>query len=370
MEICGVDMNDSNLNSSDLEKRNTNLLGKSGGFSDLSEEQNRRKKLDMLKQFDPNLREQLKSNLTWQIINYNPLRFYVSYKENKQIILASVKTSKIENYDPNTNLSQTIEIHSLNPTKVIIQGVPVEILKHQDPLGILTETRYTIRFETSIEQQNTFTIGPKTLDEILQELHDRALITDQSRAIGAFSSIILAMEKENKVSVNRDIITPGFYFIENQIRCYHTNHPEPTGEEISRCIKTLELLKEKFKNNKIFPTTLKWSIFAPFNFVMKQKNRKCIPWVYLYGFPNTGKSTLGDISKAIWSHYNDENFKIPYTNIDTVAKLGESVSKSTYPVTINEVGVLSSINESRFSNRNMLEMLKTVIESTIARSNS
>jgi len=41
-------MNDSKLNSSNLENRSTNLLGKNGGFSDPFEQSNLEKKIDML----------------------------------------------------------------------------------------------------------------------------------------------------------------------------------------------------------------------------------------------------------------------------------------------------------------------------------
>ena len=116
----------------------------------------------------------------------------------------------------------------------------------------------------------------------------------------------------------------------------------------------------------IFPTILKWSMLSPFNYVLKQSNREWMPWIYTYGFPRTGKTTLGDLSCAIWGHYQDDNYKIPFTNVDTVAKLGEALSKSTYPLVINEAGFL--LDESRNINRNLIEMIKTAIEGTIARS--
>lgn len=101
------------------------------------------------------------------------------------------------------------------------------------------------------------------------------------------------------------------------------------------------MLQSKYKNKCVFPTVLKWSIIAPFNFIMKQKNNKWIPWIFAFGFPKTGKTTLGDISCAIWGHYLDDSYKIPFTNIDTIAKFGEYLSKSTFPLLVNEAGILS-----------------------------
>ncbi|MGD1839204.1 MAG: hypothetical protein ACPKPY_14235 [Nitrososphaeraceae archaeon] len=68
---------------------------------------------------------------------------------------------------------------------------------------------------------------------------------------------------------------------------------------------------------------------------------------------------------AICGHYLDENYNIPFTNIDTPAKLGESLSKSTYPLVINEAGIFS--DEFNRFNKN-LEMLKTCITDKIDRS--
>ena len=100
---------------------------------------------------------------------------------------------------------------------------------------------------------------------------------------------------------------------------------------------------------------------------MKQKNNNkiWIPWLYLYGSSRTGKTTLGDISCAIQGNYQDEKYKIPFTNVDTVAKLGEALSKSTFPLVINESGALS--DDSKYY-KNLIEMIKTAIEGPIARS--
>ena len=53
----------------------------------------------------------------------------------------------------------------------------------------------------------------------------------------------------------------------------------------------------------------------------------------------------------------------PFTAVDTKARLGEALSKSTYPIVINEVAQLNDENR----NRDMVEMFKTAITDTIAR---
>jgi hypothetical protein len=122
-------------------------------------------------------------------------------------------------------------------------------------------------------------------------------------------------------------------------------------------------LQSKFKNKDVFPTLLKWSIVAPFNYVLKQVNKKWIPWLYPYGWSNTGKSTLGDICCCIWNRFQDDDAILPFTAVDTKAKLGEALSKSTYPVVINEVAQLNDENR----NRDIVEMIKIAVTDLNAR---
>ena len=350
--------------------KENNLLGKSGGGNNaLEEESSPITKSDLLSQLDPALREQLSSH-TWEIINYNPLKLYIAHRERKQIILASIQSKKITRQDNHLNLSLTSEINSINLSKIIIGAIPIEISRHEDPLGLSSENKYTIKFETQIETQSTFILGPNSLDEIVQELHNRTLILDHNKAVEALSAIIFSMEKDNKVTIKREIITPGYYLVDSKITIGGKNNNQSNNiskEQIANCLELLELLQQKCKNDKVFPTIIKWSCIAPFVYVMKQKknNKMWIPWLYLYGSSRTGKTTYGDILCAIHGNYQDEKYKIPFTNVDTVAKLGEALSKSTFPLVINESGAIS--DDSKY-NKNLIEMIKTAIEGPIARS--
>ena len=237
-------------------------------------------------------------------------------------------------------------------------------------LGLTKENKYTIKFETQIKTQNTFTLGPSSLDEIHQELHNRTLILDHNKAVEALSVIILTMEKDNKVTIKRDIVTPGYYLVDDKITvgCNNNNQSHISKEQITNCLELLEIIQQKCKNDKVFPTIVKWSCIAPFGYVMKQKNnnnKMWIPWLYLYGSSRTGKTTYGDLACAMWGDYQVEKYKIPFTNVDTVAKLGEALSKSTFPLAINESGALS--DDSKYY-KNLIEMIKTAIEGPIARS--
>lgn len=255
-------------------------------------------------------------------------------------------------------------IWHLNLSRIIINAIPVQVTRHEDPLQFSLQRKYTITFESP--SKDKFTIGPATLDEIIAELKDRALVFIAPKALEGLSTVIAAFERERNVVLNKDVTTAGFYLINNEINACNTSHQPPSMTQLNDCISLLDTLHLKFKNKRIFPTIIRWTICAPFSFVMKQKNGAWLPWLYLWGFPGTGKTTIGDISCATWGHYLDSKYKMPFTNIDTVAKLGEALSKSTFPLVINET--MLADDRMYYSNKNLLEMLKTSIEGTIARS--
>ena len=360
-----MDNNLANSNN-DLNTDDNTLSGLEGGNIDVSIS----KKISILNQLQPQVREELSKHV-WEIISYKPTRFLVAHSEHKQIIFGELKdvTRRRNNIEGATIENETNEtISYLKFSSIVIGAIPIEVSLNKNPLGLF-DHKYTIRFVT--QSEHSFIIGPKTLDEIVSYLKDRSLIYMTRKATEALSIIINAFERNGKVIVKNDIDTPGFYFIDGNIKQYNgsndnnnnNNHPKPTLGQIKKCCELLDILQTKFKNKYVFPTLLKWSIVAPFNYILKQVHKKWIPWLYPYGWSNTGKSTLGDICCCIWNRFQDDDAILPWTAVDSKAKLGEALSKSTYPIVINEVAQLNDENR----NKDMVEMIKIAVTDTIAR---
>jgi hypothetical protein len=323
-------------------------------------------KVSLLKQLHPNLRDQL-SNHIWEIISYNPPKFLVAHSGYKQIIYATLNEKEIKKLTDLNGIENGFKeiVSSLYFSRIVIGAIPIEVTLNKNPLG-LSDNKYKIKFDT--QANNSLTLGPKNLDEIVTCLKDRSLIYIATKATEALSIIISAFERNGQLIVKEDMETTGFYFIEGKIKQYNrssndNNHPKPSLEQIEKCCELLEILQTKFKNKEIFPTLLKWSIVAPFDYILKQVHKKWIQWLYPYGWSNTGKSTLGDICCCIWNRYQDKDSILSFTAVDTKARLGEALSKSTYPIVINEVAQLNDENR----NRDMVEMIKTAVTDTIAR---
>lgn len=360
-------MGDSSMNcDTDSNTDMDSLIGIRGGYIDLPTSN----KDYILNQLQPQIREEL-SRHTWEIISYNPQKFLVSHSEYKQIVFAKLEQKDIKKTDFNGNTigNEAYEtISYLNYSRIVIGAIPVEVTLNKNPLGLF-DHKYTIRFAT--ESNGSFTIGPKTLDEIVTSLKDRSLVYMSTKSTEALAIMINAFERNKQLIVKEDIDTPGFYFVKDEIRQYNicnnnnnnnNRHPKPIIDQTKKCCELLDILQSKFKKKDILPTLLKWSIISPFDYVLKQIHKKWIPWLYPYGWSNTGKTTLGEINCCIWNLYENKDSILPFTAVDTKPRFGEVLSKSTYPIVINEVGQL---NDDKY--KDMVEMFKTAITDPVAR---
>jgi hypothetical protein len=218
-------------------------------------------------------------------------------------------------------------IQSIAYDDVIINAIPKKITRYENPIVI--EVKYEIEFETPTGQ--VFKTEPKTIEEILVELKVKGLIYKTRAAEEALPAILNAYHRENKLTVKRELETPGFYLIENKIiACkVEQEYRLPTKEEIVRCADVLNKLVTKYKRKEIMPSLIKWGIVSPFSYVLKQLEEgeeRWMPWLYPYGWTNTGKTTSGRIVLAIWRKHKDNSNNITKyleLNKDSVLHLAE-----------------------------------------------
>lgn len=198
-----------------------------------------------------------------------------------------------------------------------------------------------------------------------------SLVTESRGGFDDLCKIVTSFDKTKSTIVREDLETPGFYIIEGKLKAYHLTNGEsgslpkqPSITEVNKCIDVIEKLVPKYKRIELVPTALKWGIAAPFSFALRQYTEDItfLPWLYPYGRTRTGKSTLGYMALAIWRKYHDSKSKVPFSKVDTPARFGNTISKTTLPLVINEVGALGE-----FKYKDLLEMFKNSIETRIAR---
>ena len=308
----------------------------------------------ILSQLDNTVAQEL-SKHSFEVVCYSPFNFVIAHSEKKQILSGTINTAKRTEDNEKSEPIQYVQYGN-----VIIDAVPNKITRYENPSSI--EIKYEIEFETPTGQ--ILKIQPANLEEILGYLKINGLVYKVRAAEEALPAILNAYYREGKMTVKREIETPGFYLIDNKIEAYKTEHKTPIPEEIRKCADLLILLQSKYKRKEIFPTVLKWGIMSPFSYILKQTDgEKWMPWLFLYGWTNTGKTTNGKIVLAIWRKHKDKSkHDIGFSSTDNVARFGRAISYNTHPVLINEV----QLNDDR--QKQLVETLKHAIPNQTARS--
>jgi hypothetical protein len=111
----------------------------------------------------------------------------------------------------------------------------------------------------------------------------------------------------------------------------------------------------------LLATSIVWGMVAPISFVFKS-NVNYLQWLQFWGSPNATKSNTGIIILAIDGHHKDERFIRNISNIDTIARLGEEIDKTTFPKLVDEV----DLNDDKY--RTIINQIKSAITSKILRS--
>ena len=105
------------------------------------------------------------------------------------------------------------KLQVLRHGEVIINATPVKIVRYENPLN--NQIKYQIDFISSVGQ--LFTIPPSTVEDITKELKMRGVVYKQRIAEEALNAILNGAQRQNKVSIVRQIETPGFYYVDGKI---------------------------------------------------------------------------------------------------------------------------------------------------------
>jgi hypothetical protein len=327
--------------------------------------------VDIGRPISPDVLSQLGNDI-YKIVNYDPIVLIVSHKGTKQVIRARIAKSEYKIHD------EVFINHSLSWKNAIIDAIPTKVIKNDNPLD--GTTNYTITFIHK-GSKKPFTIGPATISKIVEELSDRGRILKKAEAADALTAIIIRHEDMNIIEVNDRIPTPGYYWVDNKIVGYDVSQRldfDPRSNEEDKraaleCIEVLEGLQLRSKKKVAFPTILKLSVLAPFSFITKTQTKGVddwLPWPYLYDTTDTGKTTLIiNAVLAIWGKHDKEQNEIHFKgpgSVDTPSKFGITISQTTYPVLIDEIGGL--LNDDNRHNNILLDMVKYSVQGKHVRS--
>jgi hypothetical protein len=321
----------------------------------------------------------------YKLISYNPLTFIVADQSRKEIIKSVVKTFTKTRDAGNksaattitsiqTTITTTTTVQRYIPKNVIIDAIPTKVVINNNSLD--GSKTYQITF-THKASKKPFTLGPGTIKFIVEELESRGRYISKD-AVEALTAVLTKYEDNEIAEINNKIPYPGYYYIDGKIiGCDITqrldfdpyNNQEHKKEALE-CIEVLEGLQSRNKKKTAFPTLLKWGLVAPFSFIIKTESKvaeNALPGVQLYDKPDTGKSTLSIYAcLAVWRKHNEKKGKDNHLgpgSIDTPYRFGHAISRSTYPILVDEVGALGE-DKNYF----LVEMIKSALLHRVVRS--
>ena len=269
-----------------------------------------------------------------------------------------------ENYvflNPKENSVQLYRI-SMKNDKIswvnVINAYPKKIIIHDNPI---------IGKKFSISWKNKYTKKPyliekKSISEMGSELKETGLVLNKQRLDDTLSAIINISIIYELATVRTEIEEDGFYYNVNKDNMtVNYNIHEPNVEEVSNALNIIVDLSTFFGNSKVkLATVLKWGLVSIFSFARKQYGAEYLPYLFLYGKAGSGKTTLGKIILYLWSYPSIDN-DLEGSSFNTEFRIGEQLMQSSLPLLVNEPG-------GALKRRNVVEMLKSCVQSTVSRS--
>lgn len=309
----------------------------------------------VLSQLDPNIRDEL-SNYIFETICYDPLTLVVAHAVKKQTL--TCKPVRYVHHD----LMNSQKPESLRFGEVVINATPDKIIRYENPINN-NSIKYKIEFCPPFGRP--FTVGPKTVAEIVSELKMKGQVYKPRIAEEYLNATLNGAQRAHKVTITREIETPGFYYVDGKIIASNINIHKPSTEEIRKCVEFLNELIRRSKHPEILVTEIKWGMISPFSFVFKQlsleSKERWIPWLYLDGHTHTSKTTDGTIILAIYGKHKAKANNVGFAHTDNIARLGEQISNNTFPILIDEVKLHPVLQGD------MIEAIKHAAQSLTAR---
>ena len=302
---------------------------------------------------------ELKDNVYYRI-NEKPKKYIIAYKQKNTLIQADERTPTVKGDDKNQNQNLQNNLKYLHHSRTFLACIPVKIIRHKNPLTFLQlQETFTIIFIDAMGEY--YTLNHKTLSSIIQFLKERALVLSDG-ADSALSAIIQGFKQRNLIEINEELGYTGFFRIGNKILASNLEIKELSIDKLSDALAFIEELKTYYENRlDLLAHSIVWGMIAPAIFMLK-RNNYFLNGLNFYGFSNAGKSNTGKIILAIDGNHEDHNnHALNFNMVDTTAKLGSAVSRSTFPILIDEV----DLNDIR--NSHLVNMIKIIIESIKAR---
>lgn len=240
----------------------------------------------------------------------------------------------------------------------VINAYPETIIIHDNPI---IGRNFTISWKNRYSKK-PYLIEKKTISEMGSELKETGLVLNKQKLDDTLSAIINISIIYDLAIIRNDIEEDGFYYNANKNNLtVNYNLHDVDEKEILDSLEIIEELSDYFGKSKVkLGTGIKWGLVSAFSFARKQIGADFLPYLFLYGKAGSGKTTLGKIILYLWSNPTIDN-NLEGSSFNTEFRIGEQLMQSSLPILVNEPG-------GAFKKRNVIEMLKSCVQSMISRS--
>jgi len=309
----------------------------------------------------------------WTEIHTDPLPKWIVADSKRNLVYKAHEYS-FEVFDKNAK--QNIKSYGFSIDDNILKCIPLSVTRHESPIDFLNvQTNYTIQFKDTTGR--TFTLARKTITQIMDYLKDNGYVLHGYSATEALSAILTAFREDDKVIIERSVDFEGFYYSDGDIQRSIGLEEQFPPRSKNECITAADLLNKLadfYQYNGIdrrdtLATVIKWTVGAPFNFVLKQLIKKYMNGLSSSGERDGGKTAMANISLAIHGHYDDKSvteqsiYDLSAGSMNTDAKFGNGVCHTTFPIAISEYGRVEAYGRDE----KLVETLKNAIERLICR---
>ena len=250
--------------------------------------------------------------------------------------------------------------------EIVIAAAPIEVVVHVDPE--MGEPRYTVVWSYGGEERKRLLVGPATTQEVLAKLAAGGLVLARRSAEDFLNSVLTYYHEQRLARVEALPTSPGFYWVEREgkLVAAGVRTDPPTVEELRAAWDLLNELATVWwgHTQAKFASVLKWAAGAPFHYAIKQGALGRPAWVgyvFLHGPPDTGKSELARVlCYDLWGLGAEMESG---ATVDTVARLGRTLERWTFPTVVNEVSHLFAGDR----HEELVNIVKNAAERTTAR---
>lgn len=233
--------------------------------------------------------------------------------------------------------------------KDLLRCCPVKVEVYTNPEDDL-DVVYNWTFIRMIDKK-MLSIDEVNLSQTANFINELGMSANNRETIDTLSHCLVAMAKskdENLYDERERYVKKGFAYNSRtgKIDVENYNLITTTDKGIKEALKLFNEYLYDFKtdNEKLYlVTNFKWGLISPFVFAKKQMDKSTknlIPYPYLMGVGNTGKTTAhGDMVLSMW--YDDiSNGEVSGGRVETVPQLAYEVEESTLPKVFDEAGTL------------------------------